>query len=125
MRKIFVMWVSPRNVWGGLRVRKAIFCVGVLVGLSSLPSWAQGGCLEDNGADRDDWGFTEFSFKNSCGGGVTVSVCAKYWPPSSDVAVFNIHSGTIYPPSGSLTGGKWEQFDSYQWSEGSTVTCPF
>lgn len=97
-------------------------CCGSLLLLSTS---AFAACLSDQGPYEDNYGYAVFPFKNLCGYSVQVSLCVKSYPDGVN-ATYNLYGRTISAESTeSITDGLWRTYDSYQWAEDSTVSCPF
>ena len=87
---------------------------------------AHAGCMTDQGAYKDGWGFTRFPFYNNCNKTVSVSVCAKSYPNKDGYPVYNRYSATSYGKgSVEMTNGKWKFFHSYRWAEDAVASCSF
>ena len=107
-----------------MRLRRAFF--GLIYGVFVLEGAAHATCLTAFDPYESHYGWAIFPFKNTCADSVSVSLCVKSWPPDRSDPVYNSYAGTV-PGNNTLelTDGMWRTYESHQWQENASQTCPF
>jgi len=96
------------------------------IAIALCAGMVQASCIKDQGPYEGEYGFAMFPFSNSCDEAFTISLCVKSYPPGSDTPIYNLYSKTAYGRSSiEISGGKWDQFESYRWDADQPVNCPF